>query len=350
MTSEASHQARNLLVKRFYKQYAANIRMYSIRGSIISSLVKLLGKNSIKYWGRAFTRWMFILNSKGQLTDFCPSYWALSMMVQNELEMYSKIYKIQKDLSQYTIPKFEQTLEVFSEGHPKLDIVNPNDYIVLIRYTKGMPKFQDMKFNKIQLTRYDLDDTDILEYLFITKMRYEIMGSNNQHLSVPMKVTKTFADIELFGTPFNTCVPYCSPFADEKILGSLGSFDDFVLTESKTYLLNPPFDEDIILEAVKKVLKAISNTKDITIIAILPAWDTETQKKLGRKVYHMEFEALNVVMKSKFLKDHKVVENEKYSYFNYQTNSNVKTVDTHILIISNKDKYPSADDIAVAWL
>lgn len=179
---------------------------------------------------------------------------------------------------------------------------------------------------------------DFINRVGILLLRYDFLGSLNEHLSVPPKMLKELKiGTELFGTPFNTsCLDYCSPFYDvEKYFNSKGSFFDMKFESGKLYIFNPPFDEDLMKFASAKLLNELENIPDLVIIITLPVWDSVSQKALNIRDNGMDFEAYEMLKNSKFCRDKSILHKNIHLYYNYFDNRFVSVSYTHLLLLSN---------------
>lgn len=316
-----------------------------------------LNKNSKqkKILENSFTRWYF--NCKKLYI-----YPVENIVIQYDLE-YANMYK----LAEFNIENFMKKSEkIFSLFQKKLSSVldeqtnfyNSTFYSSNINSIKQIEQLygldqssnfeQPYKLPRLyknitakQLTRlYDLyihKESDYDQYFYqITDnliALYELIGINNIHLSIP----PVFNGIELFGSPLNTHnKEYCSPFEIEKHYNSLGSFWDYKFHRNGIYLCNPPFDEVFINKMADKLIDDISNTEHkVLVIITIPLWDSISQNENDVKNFNLELKGLSTLLKSNYLKDHTILDKEKYPYWNYYTEKYIYASWTHLIILSN---------------
>lgn len=193
---------------------------------------------------------------------------------------------------------------------------------------------------------------DFLDKVGMLLLRYDFLGSLNEHLSVPPRMLKSLkVDTELFGTPFNTtCTSYCSPFLDiEKYFGSNGSFFDFELQSDKLYFFNPPFDEELMKLASEKILQALKVIPNITIIVTLPVWDSKSQQKINIRDNGMTFEAFEILKASVYCKESSILNKNIHLYFNFFENKNVSVSYSHLIVLSNGNPAHKINKIQDSW-
>ncbi len=177
---------------------------------------------------------------------------------------------------------------------------------------------------------------------------YRMVGDNNTQLSMP----PIFEGTECFGSPLNTHnQKYCSPFEIEKKFGSLGSFFDYVpklikKKEPELLLCNPPFDEDLMAEMADVLIKVVRERSNVGAIIVIPVWDNETQKQLGIKQYGAPFECLEKLKQSGLIKEHLVLDKDKYKYYDYYKDRKAPVTYTHLILLGNG---PSLSEIETKW-
>uniref|UniRef100_A0A6C0CFG8 PCIF1 WW domain-containing protein n=1 Tax=viral metagenome TaxID=1070528 RepID=A0A6C0CFG8_9ZZZZ len=191
------------------------------------------------------------------------------------------------------------------------------------------------------------------DYLLITFARYAACGATNNHCSAPPDVIVFCgAKTELFGSPVNAVTQqYCSPFEDiEKYFGSLGSFFNFRISAG-IYFMNPPYDEDLILSAMQKIIAVFKTTIPITVVMVIPMWDVSGQEKYRGRVHIVkEYEALELIEKSGFIRSKTVLGYQSHLFFDYYTDCYKVIADTYLIVASNTDYQISALEISTKWL
>src|SRR5690606_15626157 len=146
------------------------------------------------------------------------------------------------------------------------------------------------------------------------------------------------------------CSQYCSPFLDiEQHFGSLGSFFKFEMGTG-VYLMNPPYDEEIIDSAVRHLITALRSSCEITAVVVLPVWDGHTQKQQkGQAMTTKDFKALTTLQKSGFVRSSCVLGFNTHKFFDYYLDTYIKITDTHLFVVSNTNCRLVADSISNEW-
>lgn len=189
--------------------------------------------------------------------------------------------------------------------------------------------------------------------LFLVAYRYVKIGCTNQHCSIPPNVLLfTKSKMELFGSPLNTSlIQYCSPFHDiERYFGSCGTFFNYNLAPG-VYNLDPPYDYNVMKDAMLKVVHCLNTIKDITFICCIPVWDKTSQIEKGFFIHHADkFEPLDIAKDSGYLKSHDILDKNEYPFYNFYLDIYIAVSNTHLLILSNDNNYQlSIQDIKDKW-
>lgn len=182
---------------------------------------------------------------------------------------------------------------------------------------------------------------------------YEFVGINSAHLSIPPKIFTTVKPVECFGSPLNTSYKFCSPFAFEKArFGSLGSFFSLRIAamENILFTANPPFDEEIMTKMATFLIKELDAARlDKTIIITLPVWDSESQRRLGIRDFGMKFEARDILMASKFMKESDILGRNDYPYWDYYKQEYAPVSYSHLIILANGVPMLTIQEIKRRW-
>lgn len=245
--------------------------------------------------------------------------------------------------------------EYFITSSVAPDKKNPINKSIVINYGQ-FERLKELYVRQLQNENITVKNVafnkDFINKVGILLLRYDFLGSLNEHLSVPPKMLRELKiNAELFGTPFNTVsTEYCSPFYDiEKYFGSKGSFFDMKLESGKLYMFNPPFDEDLMKFASAKLLNDLDKVKNLAIIVTLPVWDSASQKALNIRDNNMDFEAFEMLKGSKYCKDKNILHKNIHLYYNYFDNRFVSVSYTHLLLLSNYNISIKASVIDELW-
>jgi hypothetical protein len=120
---------------------------------------------------------------------------------------------------------------------------------------------------------------EIHTHIFCLVARYETLSSYNQQLAVLPALYAHLqkhhgVDFELMGSPLNCFFThFCSLFGDlEAAFGSRGNFNNLVL-EKGFYVINPPFDEEIMRSCTERILGAMEGAGALSVLFAVPVWD-----------------------------------------------------------------------------
>lgn len=304
----------------------------------LCTYLEITSKDAYKIARKAFGSWYIDGIRDGKIVDFLPV-----TDIVREQDLHYLFKKLDKPYEPYKPFRFEfrirkrygfnPTVEkTHSEEEQKITF-QTEDYkysISVLQYGrlrdlyKGPPGFLDRN-------------------IMILLLRYGFMGTKNNHLSVPPSLIGP-GMVELFGSPLNTCCEkYCSPFDVDKRFGSLGSFFDYEFC-SGTYLANPPFIEDVMIEMSQRILWALRDVENVTVYITIPVWDEEAV------VRGLTYVAWDLLKDSPYLKEHKFLDQFSYPFFDYYNNKYIPVSDVHFIALSNRDDYkPMVSQIAEKW-
>lgn len=306
------------------------------------------------YFQRAFIRWIFNVIKKGK-NPFVDRLAAVDFVSEYDLDYFFEKYPSLprsnldwKWLDEYfdrvqSIPNSvsDQNVEMFFTGTS-----------VVLSYGGRIQTITRKQYENAKRRHLAGDQKLLASRLILLAARYEACGSTHNHCAVPSQVIK-YANVktELFGSPFNTCLDqYCSPFDDIEVhFGSLGSFFDFEMGTG-IYLMNPPYDEELIQEAMTIVISRLRTKCEITVIVVIPVWDAESQESHKGKVFSTKkFQALETAESSGYVKSQCLLNYTKHRFYDYYQDKLVAVADTHLLIMSNTRCNLTAHELATEW-
>jgi hypothetical protein len=133
----------------------------------------------------------------------------------------------------------------------------------------------------------------------------------------------------------------------EKYFGSQGSFFQNKFVKG-FYEFNPPFITTIIEKGVRKIFNDLEKSSfDLAFFITLPVWDKDgkkeiIEKELGKteslnKIDYEDFNLMNEIKNSKFLKFIKIMPKNNFAYFDHY-NIKFKSLSiqhSYIIILSN---------------
>ena len=175
--------------------------------------------------------------------------------------------------------------------------------------------------------------------------RYQYLGGLNNSLSVPPSVLDVFPSHELFGTPLNTHTSFCSPFSDERVFSSCGSFFEFTDFGEKVYFANPPFDDSFCDDVADRLLERL-DVRPFRLVVVIPVWDTEEQQKRGLKDLKMPFSCYRKLKASRHFRTEHFLDKDKFPFYNYFTQRLVYVCHVHLMSLGEE---VDTDRLVAAW-
>jgi hypothetical protein len=338
-------------------------KMLELRKTFGRKIEEKLNISNVKigfFFERAFIRWIFNTIMKG-LNPFVDLITALDFVSVSDIDYFAKKHGYEQQFSTFSwtwlTKKFKQ---IHSTPSTPCGVTSKtfDENKVFLTYTWLGSEYVQCNIPISVYQRicaiYTGDVSKMDDFIILLISRYDACGSTNNHCSIPPKLVK-FCDVttEMFGSPLNTCArQYCSPFPDiESHFGSMGSFFDHRIEFSTgVYLMNPPYDEDIMIAAAHRVISILRNVPEITIIIVFPVWDPKSQKNIqGKSNFNKKFEALDLIVSSNFVLSKTILDFTTHPFFDYYKDSYVKVTDTHLIILSNTNYELNAIDIAQQW-
>ena len=194
-----------------------------------------------------------------------------------------------------------------------------------------------------------INNIDLDNKIYLLLIKYNLLSSNNHQLAVNQEILTKLnnyyqVNYECFASPFNNFFKnYNSLFSDiEKDFGSKGNFFDQVFIEG-VYLVNPPFENLIIEKTIHRLINFLNRSdfkqKNLTFFITLPVWDNIGKSILNEKsiVEYEEFNIINVIKSSPYLKYIKMINKNKFSYYDYnhQKKKNKTIQHTYLIVLTN---------------
>lgn len=263
-----------------------------------------------------FCRWNFNSIQKGtfDMDTFLPTDSFIQMV---DLAYYTKRFHIDLHDSLIVFP--------FNEFDALRISSKTNEHESEEHYTKCSQVQKDRLMKMYKGSNLESDSSKILA-------RYYYLGGLNNSLSTPPPILDMFPSHELFGTPINTCSPsYCSPFYDEKVFGSSGSFFEFTdYKEDVVYFANPPFDDPLCTRMSHKLIQDLERGL-FSLIIIIPVWDKDQQDLYGLKNFGLPFEAYHTLVKSPYFIQETFLPKNQFPFYNYFYQKYVYISNTHLI-------------------
>lgn len=266
----------------------------------------------------------------------------LELFSKDFLNIYSKNYKT----------------FILKKKKLKFKAIDIKSRIIFIKNSKFIKLFPNKIFNKDYEVVIFYDKYIELKNKFISKnkglyfnsiiysilLRYFTLGSNNNQLAVSPKkmvdyTNKYSLSFETFASAINHQTEYfCSVYPDiEKYFGSLGNFFNAKMIRG-CYNFNPPFQEDIINDGIKKILLHLDEGVDnLTFIITIPVWDIEGKKQFGIVDGYSDLPIISKIKQSKYLVSIEAISKEEFDYHDHIFNlvKNVTIQNTYQIILSN---------------
>ena len=206
-------------------------------------------------------------------------------------------------------------------------------------------------YNKMK-NKYIGDKKYIDEYFFVILFRYQLLGSNNHQLSILPKIFNKLNEdfnfeIECFASSINSSSNiYCSIYSDvEKYFGSIGSFFQIDIIKG-FFILNPPYQEDIIEKSIEKVLYFMKKTSEkLAFFITIPIWDLKGKKYMkdnltennNNFIEYGDFDIMDKIRNSTYFYGLKMISKNDFSYLdhNYLLYKNKTIQNTYVIILAN---------------
>jgi hypothetical protein len=273
----------------------------------------------------------------------------------NLLEEYEMADLYKKNKNNYTINKiiYEQTRNN--------KVITFYKFNITIKYNIKDNRLQNILNNILlpihiydKLANKYVGPKDQLDtYIWAIIYRYQLLGSNNHQLAVlPTIMEKLNTDynlgFEFFASAINSnFTHYCSIYYDlERYFGSFGNFFD-VEPIKGTFGFNPPYQTDIIINGLNKLLGHLDNTNEhLTFIITIPVWDTDGKNEI-KKLYNNDlnkknidygdFYIINKIKTSKYFRECNMIAKENFTYIdhNFMLLKNKTIQNTYVIILSN---------------
>ena len=93
-------------------------------------------------------------------------------------------------------------------------------------------------------------------------------------------------NFEGFASPFNSRLPrYCSPFSEDDVFGSRGSFFEHDFQSGDVVWTNPPFTENLIRKTLDKIEDSLSTVPNLTFLLFIPRWHDITYQTVQSEYF-----------------------------------------------------------------
>jgi len=298
-------------------------KICAYKKQVVQNIASMFGNDlrAIKHFDDLFIRWMFLASARGQLGDDFLPIDDESIVVMSDITFFVNKYRLKLSDDAVIDITYKRAANENGDGVDgnvcgKFD----GDFIVYdkVRCPRVMWRMVLARYSV-----YDIDEAQKMHDRVSTLIRfYHSLGGLTNCASLPPNFIKSYKKpVELFGSPLNTCVDYCSVLRCEKeFFGSRGSFFDLEkLSEDETYIANPPFCEYLMLMMVEKLERLM--TEKTKVIVIMPKWEN--------------FEAYDRLCKSKFCKSKTTTQKDTCKFYDYFSQKFIGIVDCYLLTLGD---------------
>lgn len=216
--------------------------------------VKRVAPDSTRFYNGVFAKWVFAALERGVLDPvtltLTPGHTLLDVVIQSDLDYYAKTYR--------------------APLRAAPTAVSPD-------FTPVMAPARQLTGEQLHRLRAIYTGTTFQEHVDFLRGFYDGLSGENNFLSMPPPFKLALAAkhhvVELFGSPFNTECDYCSALPlEQEYFSARGSFFKYTFEPNTVYLCNPPFDETIMVQMVKRLNEQLTATPDVTVIIVIPDW------------------------------------------------------------------------------
>lgn len=318
-------------------------------------------KQLTRFLEGAFVRWWFISARHGYIVAGVPTRF---LVVHTDLTYFLRKHSVLADIS-FPEHRVTEVLQMFQK-------TIRNGPLCAARL---VPLFDDKFFRALLCSSSDIIESFPISAVQVNGLyrrfrgagnpepaiviclaRLLALGSLNEHMSLPPPLLPLLGiDVELFGTPLNTSLPvFCSPDPDvDAVFGSEGSFFDYTLPSNARYLFNPPYDEELMTEAVSHLCRLLRERTGVTVLVLLPVWDAETQEKFAMPSRHAPYPPYEELLASGYVRDQRALPRVQCPFYNYFTDTYAAVTAVHLLLLSTELALPvgwEAGRISREWL
>lgn len=348
----------------FFKSMNETIMTIISKDPSKTTKTKKMGQTLGKYYDKAFSRFMFSLNTYGKLTpDLIPKEYPID---KDDVKYFMNTY----DLAEY-FPVFLKYSHMNCPYWPKFNSLGPkvqglfNETIdsegnssMINRVTGQILPVTSIQYNRLK-SIYKGPPELFDNFAFTVLYVYHSLGSLGNNGSVPIGLINE-EYIELFGSPLNTQQRYCSPFIFEKeYFGSLGSFFDYVLQKGQKYTCNPPYIDGLMAEAAKRVtesLKKLGPGSKTDVLVVIPIWDAAGLEEIGDPKdpndpnKDEKYDTKEIIENSGLVRSRKLLNKNDHEYYSWYGNKFVSYSHTYLYVLSTEEEPGiDLDDVVTRW-
>lgn len=200
-------------------------------------------------------------------------------------------------------------------------------------------------YNKLYNTIKDGNE-DKNEIVFLTLMRYEVLLDSKNHQLGIRYANKNIMDydVELFASPINrTLNEFCSayPDVDSYYNGNLGSYFNYDMKSNKKYTFNPPYDEPLMTNAIKRLISQMKRKKNIHVYITIPVWDIcilraiDLDQHISKEMKCIEYIPYTLLLDSDLVTSIGISSYKDYRYYDHFKNKVVSVAHTFTIIVDS---------------
>jgi len=306
-----------------------------------------------KYYDKAFSRFMFTVNTHGNLTkNLIPKKNPVDF---EDIAYYMNSHQLGKYSSYLEKVKYP-VWPTFNEHGPKVSGQFTGNAMTnsVTGDTLPITNIQYERLREIYTGPPELFDSMAYSILYV----YFNLGGLGNNGSVPIGlIDKDY--IELFGSPLNTQQRFCSPFKFEvDQFSSLGSFFDYHLLRNQKYTCNPPYVDSLMTEAMKRVTKemtALGPGANVSMLVVIPIWDRLGIEAIGSSKPNdnnkdERYQSLEIIEASGLVRAQKMLHKDDHKYYSWYGNKFVAYSHTYLFVLSTEEKPTiDLDDLVARW-
>jgi hypothetical protein len=304
---------------RYKRDVMEELKRALIGGPVTAAMVR-------NHFEPLFVRWVYTAAAQGSLKGLLPTE---SLVIQSDVAYFCLKHKVTiPTLRPIRMPRMED-VGLMQIGEKKL-----TERMVL-------QQCSIVQWHNLQRL-YGGEAEEMLPWCNAIIQVYTELGGINNNASMPPNFIKAFPGAtEMFGSPLNTSVDYCSPFAWEHIfsrgsqhMGSFFALDG--LDKSRIYLANPPYCETLMGMMIEHLIKLLDVYEDATVIVIMPNWD--------------KFRAMDVLENSRHVTAIGKTDKYKHLFYDFFKDRYLPLSSVHLLLLGEGSRRYTVERILGMWL
>ena len=312
-----------------------NILLTKLRNRLSQILKKYTSEEAKKIVDNVFPRWLMLNHERNGIDAVIPYNAKQYQRIIDDLKYLTK----QNNVIVSQILKKWNLLEICKKIIKKLKKdqhlfnvrVKWNDKEVFIIASSNDERglFYTYNYNVPETLYKKLYDSCIIKDKFLElttalMIRYDTIYSLNQQLGVIPVFYKALYKKQKFTEMYASALnhvsdKYHSLFYDiEKYFGSLGKIDNETELTDNFYVVNPPYDEDILNNTSNIILSKLEK-QNIKFLVIYPSWNN--------------LKAIDILVKSKYITYLEKIPKKRAIFYNHITDTIIKPCNIHLILL-----------------